>query len=308
MLRSFSSFWRGIVRKRPLRALRASVAPKRCEKRTAVYRDEKRYKLYVMTIKQITDVIERFAPLEWQESYDNAGLIVGRPDDEVHKALLAVDVTEEVLDEAEAEGCDLVITHHPIVFRALKRFNSADPVERCVERAIRSRIALYACHTNLDSAPGGMSWRLAEMLGVGNLRVLQPSEAGDGAGFGAVGELPEMVDTLEFMRIIQRRLEVSVVRYSDIATSEVRRVAVCTGAGASLIGEARRAGADIYITADMKYNDFMTPDKALTVADIGHFESEYCAIQLIFDILSKNLCTFAVRKSERSRNPVNYLV
>lgn len=120
-----------------------------------------------MIIRQITDVIERFAPLEWQESYDNAGLIVGRPDDEVHKALLAVDVTEEVLDEAEAEGCDLVITHHPIVFRALKRFNSADPVERCVERAIRSRIALYACHTNLDSAPGGMSWRLAEMLGVG---------------------------------------------------------------------------------------------------------------------------------------------
>ena len=167
-----------------------------------------------MIIKQITDVIERFAPLEWQESYDNAGLIVGRPDDEVHKALLAVDVTEEVLDEAEAEGCDLVITHHPIVFRALKRFNSADPVERCVERAIRSRIALYA-----------------EMLGVGNLRVLQPSETGDGAGFGVVGELPEAIDTVEFMRIIQRRLEVSVVRYSDIATSGVRRVAVCTGAG-----------------------------------------------------------------------------
>ena len=88
-----------------------------------------------------------------------------------------------------------------------------------------------------------------------------------------MGELPEAVDTVEFMRIIQRRLEVSVVRYSDIATSGVRRVAVCTGAGASLIGEARRAGADIYITADMKYNDFMAPDKALTVADIGHFES-----------------------------------
>ena len=99
-----------------------------------------------------------------------------------------------------------------------------------------------------------------------------------------------------------------VVRYSDTATSAVRRVAVCTGAGASLIGEARRAGADIYITADLKYNDFMTPDKVLTVADIGHFESEYCAIELLFDILSKNLCTFAVRKSERSRNPVNYLV
>lgn len=261
-----------------------------------------------MIIKQITEVIERFAPLGWQESYDNAGLIVGRPDDEVHKALLAVDVTEEVLDEAETEGCDIVLTHHPIVFHALKRFNSADPVQRCVERAIRSRIALYACHTNLDSAPGGMSWRLAEMLGVGKLEVLQPSEAGEGVGFGVVGELPESADTVEFMRFIQRRLEVKAIRHSDIATSAVRRVAVCTGAGASLIGDARRAGADIYITADLKYNDFMTPDKALTVADIGHFESEYCAIELLFDILSKNLCTFAVRKSERSRNPVNYLV
>ena len=261
-----------------------------------------------MKIKEITDAIERFAPLALQEGYDNAGLVVGDPEREVSRALLAVDVTEEVLAEAEREGCDLVVTHHPIVFHPLKRLNEADYVQRCVARAVRRDIALYACHTNLDSAPNGMSWRLAEMLGVGNLRVLQPSETGDGAGFGVVGELPEAIDTVEFMRIIQRRLEVSVIRYSDIATSGVRRVAVCTGAGASLIGEARRAGADIYITADMKYNDFMAPDKALTVADIGHFESEYCAIQLIFDILSKNLCTFAVRKSERSRNPVNYLV
>ena len=119
-----------------------------------------------MLIREVTDVIERFAPLAWQESYDNAGLIVGRPDDEVHRALLAVDVTDEVMAEAEREGCDMVITHHPIVFHALKRFNSADQVQRCVERAIRGGIALYACHTNLDSAPGGMSWRLAEMLGV----------------------------------------------------------------------------------------------------------------------------------------------
>ena len=123
-----------------------------------------------MKIRDIAEVIERYAPLRLQESYDNAGLIVGRPEDEVHQALLAVDVTEEVLDEAEQTGCDLIVTHHPIVFHALKRFNSASYVERCVERAIRRGIALYACHTNLDSAPGGMSWRLAEMLGVGERR------------------------------------------------------------------------------------------------------------------------------------------
>ena len=114
-----------------------------------------------MKIKEITDAIERFAPLALQEGYDNAGLVVGDPEREVGRALLAVDVTEEVLAEAEREGCDLVVTHHPIVFHPLKRLNEADYVQRCVARAVRRDIALYACHTNLDSAPNGMSWRLA---------------------------------------------------------------------------------------------------------------------------------------------------
>ena len=262
-----------------------------------------------MKIKEITDTIERFAPLAWQESYDNAGLIVGRPEDEVHRAPVAVDVTDEVLDEAEREGCDLVIAHHPIVFHPLKRFNSADYVQRAVERAIRRGIALYACHTNLDSAPQGMSWRLAAMLGIGNLRVLEATNPADGrVGFGVVGELPAPMATVDFLRELQRRLRVRVVRHSDIAAERIRRVAVCTGAGASLIGAAREAGAELYVTADLKYNDFMTPDGKLTVADIGHFESEYCAIDILFDILSKNLRNFAVRRSVSSRNPVNYLI
>lgn len=260
-----------------------------------------------MKISEITSCIERFAPLAWQEHYDNAGLIVGRPDDEVHRALLAVDVTEAVLDEAEQTGCDLVITHHPIIFHPLKRFNSATYVERCVERAIRAGIALYACHTNLDSAPEGMSWRLAEQLGIRRLQLLEPSMKGDGVGFGVVGELDEEQPMVDFLYQVKVRLGLDVVRHSDLVSPTVRRVAVCTGAGASLIGEARRAGADLYLTADLKYNDFMTPDGALTVADIGHFESEYCAIEILFDILSKNLCTFAVLRSKATRNPINYL-
>lgn len=157
-----------------------------------------------MKIRDIAEVIERYAPLRLQESYDNAGLIVGRPEDEVHQALLAVDVTEEVLDEAEQTGCDLIVTHHPIVFHALKRFNSATYVERCVERAIRRGIALYACHTNLDSAPGGMSWRLAEMLGVEELRVLQPTDPADGrVGFGVVGELPQSMSVRDLCGVFR---------------------------------------------------------------------------------------------------------
>lgn len=260
-----------------------------------------------MKISEITAVIEQFAPLSWQESYDNSGLIVGRPDDEVHRALLAVDVTEAVLDEAEREGCDLVITHHPIIFHALKRFNSATAVERCVERAIRRGIALYACHTNLDSAPGGMSWQLAERLGIGRTELLQPSERGEGVGFGVIGELAGAVPTLDFLRQVRERLGIGAIRHSAPATPTVRRVALCTGAGASLTGEARRAGAELYLTADLKYNDFMTPDGALTVADIGHFESEYVAIDILFALLSKKLCTFALLKSRASDNPIHYL-
>ena len=260
-----------------------------------------------MKIREITDAIEAFAPLSLQESYDNAGLIVGRPDDDVHCALLAVDVTDEVMDEAECEGCDMVITHHPIIFHPLKRLNSSNYIERCVERAVRKGIALYACHTNLDSAPHGMSWRLCEMLGVGNLRVLQPSAEMAGAGFGAVGELPEPMPAVDFMRRVMEVTGATVVRHSDLVKPAVSRIAVCTGAGASLMADARAAGADLYLTSDLKYNDFMTPDGAFIVADIGHFESEYCAIEILFDILSKKMITFAVRKSGHSRSPVSYM-
>lgn len=260
-----------------------------------------------MTVGDITEAIESFAPLALQEDYDNAGLVVGRPSDEVHKVLLAVDVTEEVMDEAEREGCDMIVTHHPIIFHPLKRFNSASYVERCVERAIRRGIALYACHTNLDSAPQGMSWRLASMLGVEKLRVLQPSGRGEGAGFGVVGELASAMPTESFLRHVAEVTGARAVRYSDTASEEVRRVAVCTGAGASCMADAMRAGADVYVTADLKYNDFMTPVGTLTVVDIGHFESEYCAIGILFEVLSKKMLTFAVRRSECSRNPINYL-
>ena len=260
-----------------------------------------------MKVRDITAAIEEFAPLGLQESYDNSGLIVGRPDDEVYCALLAVDVTEEVIAEAVSEGCDMIITHHPIVFHALKRFNSASQTERCVEEAIRRGIVLYAAHTNLDSTPNGMSWRVGQILGLENMRVMQATTA-EGAGFGIVGELAEAMPSEEFMREVMERFAVKTLRHGDIVREQVRRVAVCTGSGGSLIDEARASGADLYLTADLRYNDFMRHENAIILADMGHFESEYCAIQILFDVLSKKIPIFAVRKSVCSRNPVNYMV
>ena len=263
-----------------------------------------------MKVREITSLIEAFAPLSLQESYDNSGLIVGRDDDEVHGVLLAVDVTEEVIAEAVSEGCDMIITHHPIIFHALKRFNSASQTERCVEETIRRGIVLYAAHTNLDSTPQGMSWRVGTMIGLEGMRVLEPQANNPNVGFGVVGELAKSEDVIAFMRRVGKLFDVKAVRHSDIpeSSSEIRRVAICTGSGHSLIGDALRVGADVYITGDLKYNDFMLGENRMILMDIGHFESEFCAINILDDVLSKKLCNFAVRKSVCSRSPIHYLL
>lgn len=263
-----------------------------------------------MTVKDIVSVIEEFAPLSLQADYDNSGLVVGRLNDEVHGVLLAVDVTEEVLDEAEREGCDLIITHHPIIFSPLKRFNSASYVERCVERAIRKGIALYAAHTNLDSAAHGMSWQLGSMIGLDSMEVLEPRRDNPATGFGVVGTLLRAEGIMAFMNRVKAIFDVGAVRYSDIPSEDmmVRCVAICTGSGHSLIDDAIAAEADVYITADLRYNDFMRGEGRMVLMDIGHFESEFCAIRMLHDVISKKMCNFAVRKSICSRNPVHYLV
>lgn len=260
-----------------------------------------------MKVRDIAAAIENFAPLSLQESYDNSGLIVGRYDDDVQRALLAVDVTDEVIAEAVEHGCDMIITHHPIIFHPLKRLNSASYVERAVEEAIRRGIVLYACHTNLDSTIGGLSWRVAQLLSLDNVSVMQPTNS-EGAGFGVVGELSEAMPAAEFMQRVMHLMDVKVMRHSDLVTDSVSRVAICTGAGGSLIDEALASDVDIYLTADLKYNDFMRHENRMILCDMGHFESEYCVIDILFDILSKNFCTFAVRKSVCSRNPVGYMI
>jgi len=127
-----------------------------------------------MKLSQLTSYLESLAPLAYQEDYDNAGLIVGQPDQEIHQALISLDCTEAVVDEAIATNCQVIVSHHPIVFRGLKKFNSKTYVERVVEKAIRNNIALYAIHTNLDNVVTGVNARICETLGLKNCRILAP--------------------------------------------------------------------------------------------------------------------------------------
>lgn len=261
-----------------------------------------------MKVKDVVAPLEAAAPLFLQESYDNSGLIVGDANREVSSALICVDVTEEVLQEAVELGAGLVISHHPLIFHPLKHLTGETYIERAVTAAIRHGIAIYACHTNLDSAHGGMSFMLGNILGLRNITPLEEALHKGGAGFGIVGEPECEVPTFDFLEYVRATLDIKCIRYSNITRPTARRIALCTGAGASLMRAAKLAGADVYISSDFRYNDFLDADRELVIADIGHFESEYCAIDLIYEIIRKKMTNFALYKSVQSVNPVNYLV
>lgn len=262
-----------------------------------------------MKIKELTDIIEAAADLSWQAGYDNAGLIVGDSEAEVGAALLCVDITESVLEQAIEVGAGLIIAHHPIIFHGLKQITGQTYIQRVVAKALQHGIALYACHTNLDSAPLGISHRLGDMFGLKEIALLEPTrtERPD-VGFGIVGELPDEESVEGFLNRVKSVLGLKALRYSRPYKKQVRRVAICSGSGGSLIGKAKEAGADVYIAADFKYNDFLDADRELVIADAGHFETEYCAIDILFEIIRKKIPTFALYKSNNSENPVNYLV
>ena len=238
--------------------------------------------------------------MDRQESYDNSGLIVGYADAEIDSVLLTVDITEEVMDEAEKLGVGMVISHHPIVFNPLKRLTGGDYVQRVVEHAIRKGIALYACHTNLDAVVGGLSYKVAGMLELHDVHTLDPIAGNDtGAGFGVVGELAQPVRAEDFLRRVKDVMGLQVIRHSDLHDKPVKRISICTGSGSSLIETAVASGADVYIAADFKYNNFLDAAGRIIIADIGHYESEYCAIDLLYDIITKKITTFSIHKSAR---------
>ena len=261
-----------------------------------------------MKIHTVISILEEVAPLALQESYDNSGLQTGDPDADINSALLCVDVTEDVVREAAELNAGLIISHHPPLFHPLRHISYDSYIERAIIDAIRNNIAVYSCHTNLDSAPGGMSFALGKILGINDMSPVQPSRLLAGAGMGVFGHLNSEMPLLDFLHTVKQTLGLKCIRYSNPNKTLIRNVALCTGAGASLTRDAKLLGADIYISSDFKYNDFLDADRDIVIADVGHFESEYCAITLMYEIITKKITNFAVYKSERSLNPVNYLV
>lgn len=258
-------------------------------------------------VKDIASVIEDFAPRRWQESYDNAGLQIGNPDMEVSAVLVCLDVTERILQEAIERGCNMIVSHHPLIFKGLKELTGHTAVERIAIEAIRGDIAIYSAHTNLDSAWDGVSHEVAHILGLRNLVTLDVKQGETRVGIGVVGDL-DPVPKMEFLRRLKEDFAVKGLRYAAAWPGlVVKRVAVCGGAGAYLIPAAIKAGADAIVTGDVKYHDYTTYGEDILISDIGHYESEFCTRQILSRLIKDRFPECPVFGAETEENPIQIL-
>jgi len=251
-----------------------------------------------MRIKDIIREIEEYAPLALQESYDNAGVQVGDIDQQATGVLLCLDVVESIIDEACRLNCNLIISHHPLIFNPLKSLTGKNYIERCIIKAIQREIVIYSAHTNLDNAFGGTNYKIAEKIGLQNIEQI---------GTVVVGELTSSQNEQAFLQNLKDIFHLNLLKYSPLRKKKVKKVAVCGGSGSFLILDAIASGADVFITGEAKYNDYYNVENNILLVVIGHYESEVCTKEIFFEIITKKFPNFAVHFSSINSNPVNYL-
>jgi len=364
-----------------------------------------------MKLIELTEFLESIAPLAFQEEYDNSGLLAGSPEKEITAALVCLDITPQVIEEAINRGCNLIISHHPFIFHGLKRISPGNTQSDILVSLIKHDIAVYAIHTNIDNAIGGLNGFLCRKLGLLNVKILSEKsgmlsklvtfcpldyaeklrmtmfEAGAGVigkydfcsynisgqgtfrasaeanpfvgeknklhfeeetrievifpthirekllkalfsvhpyeevaydiyplsntfpacGAGMTGELAKSQNAGDFLESVKHKLSIKVLRHSDLPEKKIRKVAICSGSGSFLIPDAIKAGAEVLLTADLKYHDFLDANARLLLADIGHYESEQWIKDLLTERLIEKFPTFAVLSSGLNTNPVHYL-
>ena len=251
--------------------------------------------------------LERFAPLPLQESWDNAGLQVGLTETEVSGALLCLDVNERIVDEAIAKGCNLIVSHHPLLFRGLKTISDLNDVQRTVMSAIQKGIAVISMHTNMDNAKGGVNFRIAEKLGLENVRFLVPTGADAEAGSGVVGEFAEPQAADDFIIAVKKAFGVECAMCNELLRRPIKRVALCGGAGDFLLDEAVKNQADAFITGEMHYHQYFGYEQAIQICVIGHYQSEQYTTEIFQDIIQKECPGVKTIIAETNTNPILYL-
>ncbi|MBQ8991114.1 MAG: Nif3-like dinuclear metal center hexameric protein [Prevotella sp.] len=261
-----------------------------------------------MKIKEVLSALERFAPLPLQESWDNAGLQVGLTETEVSGALLCLDVNERIVDEAIMKGCNLIVSHHPLLFRGLKTISDLTDVQRTVMKVIENHLCVISMHTNMDNAKGGVNYRIAEKLGLSDVRFFASKQVdGIEAGSGVTGLLPEPMAADDFVLAVKKAFGVECAMCNELLRRPVRQVAICGGAGDFLLDEALETGADAFITGEMHYHQYFGYEQKIQICVIGHYQSEQFTTEVFQTIIQEACPGVKTLIAETNTNPILYL-
>lgn len=264
-------------------------------------------------IKEVIDALERFAPLPLQEDYDNAGLQVGLTETEVSGALLCLDVTEQVIDEAISLGCNLIVAHHPLIFRKLAQISDANFVQRIVMRAIKNDITIVSMHTNIDAAVGGVNFKIAEKLGLNDVRFFgkKQSVTVDNmevkGGEGVIGAFAQPIAADDLILMLKRIFDVECIQANQLLRREIKTIALCGGAGSFLLENAISEGADAFITGEMHYHDYFGHDQEIQICAIGHYQSEQFTNEVFKEIIESHCPNVTCFMTKVNTNPIIYL-
>ena len=252
-----------------------------------------------MKIKEIVSALERFAPLPLQESYDNAGLQVGLTEAEASGALLCLDVTEEVIEEGVDLGCNLIVAHHPLLFRGVKCVADTTQVERCLRQAIKNDICIYAVHTNLDNAEDGVNYKMAEKLGLVDVVPL--------TGGGVLGYLMAEEDSLAFLQRVKDVFRIECLQHNELLRRPIQSVALCGGSGSFVLDTAIAQEADAFLTGEMGYHQFFGHEQQIQIGVMGHFQSEQYTTEIFQQIIGECAPQLPLFTTGINTNPIQYL-
>lgn len=239
-----------------------------------------------MKAYELISWLEEKYPASAAEEWDNVGLLVGSDEKEISHIFLALDLTEETLEEAIAAGADMIITHHPMIFSGMKKINNHSFTGRKILKLIRHDIPYYAMHTNYDIL--GMADLSADYIRLSDTKVLSVTEEDENhvQGFGRVGRLPQKMTLREYAHLVKDSLKLGDVKVYGDLEKEVKCAAICTGSGKSMIQEAIAAGADVYVTGDIDHHTGIdTVAQGLAIIDAGHYGTEY----IFMDAMKKEL-------------------
>lgn len=261
-----------------------------------------------MKIKEVIQFLETKYPLAWQEDFDNCGLQCGNAEQEITGVLVCFEMSDYTIEEALKMGANMVISHHPLMLKnGIRQVAPVNRVGRIICKALENRMVLYAMHTNMDSAPTGVNTFFAQKLNLQNVSVLASNPANLEIGLGRVGDLVEPMEALPFLAWVKKTMGVKVLKYFGDEDKKIRRVAVCGGGGSSFIRDAIAAGADAYISGDIKYHDFHVADHRMIIADLGHLETEHFVKEIIYNELKENFTNFAVHFCEKEMMQIKVL-